>query len=213
MAAALRAIPAYEKTFFVLMTSQGLRGDAAKAHAVGFDAYLSKPIRPSRLIDVIKELCQPSTVPKKLVTQHTVKEREAAHRHRILVAEDDKVNQIVAVKLLERLGMRADVVGNGRDAVNAVSEGDYDVVLMDCHMPEMDGFEATRTIRNLPNGKKAIPIVALTASAMAVDHRACIASGMNKVVTKPVNAAALQQALSEFLPSDADQNTPEVTVS
>jgi CheY-like chemotaxis protein/HPt (histidine-containing phosphotransfer) domain-containing protein len=115
---------------------------------------------------------------------------------RVLVAEDNRVNQQVAVGLLQRHGHAVDVVGDGRAAVEAVRAGSYDVVLMDVHMPELDGLEAARAIRRLPGDKRAVPIIALSASALPEETQACLAAGMNAYLTKPIDPVALVQALA-----------------
>src|SRR5262249_5262681 len=120
---------------------------------------------------------------------------------RILVAEDNLVNQEVALGLLRRRGHSVDVVGTGRAAVEAVSARAYDVVLMDVHMPEMDGIEATREIRRLPGDKGRVPIIALSASAMAEETNACLEAGMFGHLPKPIDPVALATALSRYAPS------------
>ncbi len=124
---------------------------------------------------------------------------EPLHGH-ILVAEDNATNQRVARLLLERMGCRVDTVGNGREAVEAVRQRRYDLVLMDCQMPELDGYAATRAIRALEGATGAFtPIVALTANAQHGDSEACLAAGMNDYLSKPVQADALRATLSHWL--------------
>lgn len=128
-------------------------------------------------------------------------------RHvRILVAEDNPVNQLVAVGMLKRLGCLADVVGNGKEAVEALRRLPYDLVFMDCHMPEMDGFEASRTIRAEENDKnRHVPIVAMTASALSGDRERCLAAGMDDYLAKPVREAELALIVERWLASPADE--------
>jgi CheY-like chemotaxis protein len=119
---------------------------------------------------------------------------------RVLLAEDNAVNQKLALRLLERMGLKADVVGNGRAAVDAIEAGAYDVVLMDVQMPEMDGLEATRRIRRRwPD--RSIRIVGLTANAMAGDREACLAAGMDDYVSKPIRPEELEAAIAKARPS------------
>jgi CheY-like chemotaxis protein len=120
---------------------------------------------------------------------------------RILLAEDNPVNQKLAVRLLQKLGAEVLVASNGLEAVQALRSADFDAVLMDCQMPVMDGYEATRQIRGAEGGVRNpnIPVIALTAHAMATDRTRCLAAGMNDYLTKPINPGALQQALSRML--------------
>ncbi len=130
-------------------------------------------------------------------------EARATRPVRVLVADDNPVNQRVAQKMLERLGYRADVVGNGHEVIDALSHVPYDIVLMDCLMPEMDGFEATRAIRSGPAPARDVRIVALTANAMAGDRERCIAAGMDDYVSKPIRTEELEQALMRNLDAAA----------
>jgi signal transduction histidine kinase len=120
-------------------------------------------------------------------------------RGRVLVAEDNPVNQLVAVEMLKRLGCRADVVGNGREAVEAMGRLPYDLIFLDCHMPEMDGFEACRAIREAELPGRHIPIIAMTASALKGDREKCLEAGMDDYVPKPVRMADLATAVSHWL--------------
>jgi CheY-like chemotaxis protein len=128
---------------------------------------------------------------------------------RVLVAEDNPVNQRVAVKMLEKLGCRADVVADGNEALEAVLRVPYDIVFMDCQMPEMDGFEATVRIRRLPGGSGKTPIVAMTANALRGDREKCIAFGMNDYLSKPVTQEALGTILKKWnlLKSPGDRSS------
>jgi CheY-like chemotaxis protein len=119
----------------------------------------------------------------------------------VLVAEDNPVNQMFVAALLKKLGCEPEVVPNGLRAIERLQSGSYDAVLMDCHMPEMDGFEATRQIRRSESMRpgKPIPIIAVTASAMASDRERCFAAGMDLVLTKPVRAKELQAGLEQCL--------------
>ena len=189
-------------TRFLLLTSMGLRGDAAKAQGSGFTAYLVKPTRQSVLLQSLREILANGPPPgmegaePEIVTQHVL----AEHRHklRILVAEDNAVNQKVIIKILEKLGYYADVVGNGLEVLDAIRRVPYDLVLMDCQMPEMDGFEATRRIRALDGVTGRIPIIALTANAMAGDREKCVECGMDNYLTKPVDRDALAMMIEEY---------------
>jgi two-component system, sensor histidine kinase len=126
---------------------------------------------------------------------------KAKFRGRILVVEDNAVNQKVAIAMLERLGHRADLAGSGKEAINLLDQAPYDLILMDCQMPEMDGFEATQLIRANGSRKnpKDIPIVAMTANAIAGDREKCIRAGMNDYISKPVNFDKLDKTLQQWL--------------
>jgi CheY-like chemotaxis protein len=119
-------------------------------------------------------------------------------RGRILVAEDNPVNQRVATLLLNKLGYSIDIVTNGREALAAVEAHDYQAILMDCQMPEMDGYEATQVLRLSPRGA-SIPIIALTANALQGDKAKCLAAGMNDYLAKPFNRDLLQRTLSKWI--------------
>ncbi len=158
----IRAEPDLAHTKLLLLTSMGQRGEAAEAHQAGFGGYLTKPLRQVQLHDglaTVMGYCvvdEPNT-PRPLVTRHTLKETQRLFREKILVADDHAINQQLIVLLLERLGYGSDVVSNGREAVEAVTTGSYALVLMDCQMPEMDGFEATKNIREAGNGTREVP--------------------------------------------------------
>jgi len=137
---------------------------------------------------------------KRFVTQHVIAEsnRRAV---RVLLAEDNSVNQKVALAILKKMGLRADAVANGQEAIQSLEDRPYDLVLMDCQMPEMDGFEATRTIRKSRSViDAAVPIIALTASVLTADREECLAAGMNDFLTKPINPQALAETLEKWLP-------------
>ena len=196
-------------TRMVLLTSVGRRGDAKAAHDAGFAAYLTKPLRQSQLYECLRLVlanpsCAGATTPSSasLITRHSLVEIQVQSKRRILVAEDNPVNQKVAVKMLEKLGYHADIAGNGREAVEACARMSYDLILMDCHMPEMDGFEATAKIRGQQHGIRHIPIIAMTANAMQGDRDRCLAAGMDDFLSKPVTSQSLTAVLNRWLPHD-----------
>jgi PAS domain S-box-containing protein len=193
---------AISNTVLVMMTSLGQRGDGQKLASCGFAGFLTKPIRRSHVHDCLMLALgrrAAGHINGDLITRHTVAEARR-DRVRILVAEDNLVNQKVTLAILKKLGFQGDAVANGVEAVAAVQTLPYDIVLMDCQMPEMDGYEATRAIRQLPGPARHVAIVAVTAHAMVGDRERCEAAGMDDYVTKPVTAAAIEAALRRWLP-------------
>jgi PAS domain S-box-containing protein len=180
----------------ILFTSLGRR--EARAEDLGFAAYLNKPIKPSQLFDaLISALAdQPVHVAQRGVARSEL-DPDMARRHplRILLAEDNVVNQKVALRLLEQMGYRADVAANGLEAIDAIERQTYDVVLMDVQMPELDGFEASREINRRWPGARRPRIVAMTANAMQGDRERCVAAGMDDYVSKPIRVEELAAAL------------------
>ncbi|MFZ4777495.1 MAG: response regulator, partial [Terrimicrobiaceae bacterium] len=182
----------------VMLTSLGKRGDAERLAGVGFSGYLPKPIRPALLrkcLALVMGRQEATGSDHELITRHTV--AEARRRLRILVADDNTTNRIIAVKMLEKLGHVAEAVTNGAEAIDSLRRLPYDLVLMDCQMPVLDGFEATRIIRNPETGLRnpQIPIIALTAHAMKGDRDLCLQAGMNDYVSKPTKAQDLAAAI------------------
>jgi CheY-like chemotaxis protein len=135
-----------------------------------------------------------------ILSRQALRAQSVRSRDRILLAEDNPVNQKVALRLLEKLDFRVDVVGDGNAAVAAWATGHFDLILMDCQMPHMDGYEATREIRRREDGNGRIPIVALTAHAMKGDAEKCRAAGMDEYLTKPIDRERLDACLEQFLP-------------
>ncbi len=209
MAQSVKNNPQTESTCLVMLTASREKGDAQKFFNAGFSAYLPKPIAPSILKRAIVALLDPDRDPNVLVTRYTVAEAmnsDSTPQHegsatsaRVLVVDDNKVNQKVAKKMLERIGCTVSVAQNGQEAVEMVGAEGFDQIYMDCQMPVMDGFEATRTIRNSEKGTgKHVPIIAMTANAMEGDRRRCIESGMDDFLTKPVKAALLGEMVKKY---------------
>ena len=213
----IKADPLLKSTLLVMVTSVGQRGDVAILEQIGFAGYLTKPFRKDQLYGCVALVLSRSegVVPDaKIVTRHTIAEHEAKGI-RILVADDNIVNQKVTQAMLYKLGYRADVVANGVEAVKALELINYDVVLMDCQMPEMDGYEATRTIRDAGSRviNHAVPVIALTANAMAGDREKCLAAGMTDYLSKPVDVNSLHikiMGLQEQSGAKAAVSTSEV---
>lgn len=176
----------------IAMTANALKGDKEKCLAVGMTDYVSKPVDEAQLVLKIERCLSEK--------QHSVDLVITNHKNHILVVEDNKVNQTVISLNLESLGYTFDVANNGVEALKYLSTQICDLILMDCQMPEMDGFEATRNIRLLKDKTKSnIPIVALTANAMKGDRERCLDAGMNDFLTKPLDVEALSKSLDKWL--------------
>ena len=195
---------ALKSTRLVLLTSSANRGDGQLFADIGFAGYLLKPVTQRELSDCLRlilvkdaEVWHMQSQP--MVTRHSLREQRAHGRNFILLAEDNLVNQKVATRMLEKLDYRVEVAGNGRAAVDKWLAGSYDLILMDCQMPELDGYEATREIRRLEDGGRRIPIVALTAHAMKGADEECIAAGMDAYLSKPIDRDELANTLARFL--------------
>jgi two-component system, sensor histidine kinase and response regulator len=207
LARKIKADPTLASTQLVLLTSMGQRGDAKEAGWAGIEAYLTKPAKQSELYDALVTVMGTSdhdadNDPKpdeRLVTRHSIREAKARSRVRVLVAEDNPVNQKVALRMVERLGYRVDVVGNGREAVEALSRVPYAAVLMDVQMPEMDGYAATAQIRRREGEELRTPVIAMTANAMQGDREKALEAGMDDYVSKPVSAEDLEVVLSRWI--------------
>jgi CheY-like chemotaxis protein len=207
LARAIKSDPVLATLPLVLLTSVSYRGCAGEAQHAGFSAFLLKPIRQSQLYDCITAVIGTATAPSptRLITRHTLKEAQAQLRARVLVAEDNAVNQKVALRMLEKLGCRVDVVANGREAVEASARISYQCLFMDCQMPEMDGYEATAVIREREaHTGTHIPIIAMTANAMQTDRVRCLAAGMDDYISKPVEPKELATTLHKWLPPADD---------
>jgi signal transduction histidine kinase/CheY-like chemotaxis protein len=195
----IRDKPELNSTTLMMLTSGGSPGDGARCRELGISAYLNKPIRQAELLEGISRIRQkvPETA-LPLITKHTL--REDRNRVRILLAEDNLVNQTVAVRLLEKRGYTVVVAGSGRAALAALEQNNFDLVLMDVQMPELDGFETTLAIRAKEELTGAhIPIVAMTAHALKGDQERCMASGMDGYLSKPIRVEELLAIVEDQL--------------
>jgi GAF domain-containing protein/CheY-like chemotaxis protein len=194
LATAIRSADAGAATPILILSSLGVHERTNDAVA----AYLVKPVKPSALHDSLATALagQASTVPIRVATAGIDHDLGARHPRRILLAEDNPVNRKIALRLLDRMGYAADVAGNGLEAIAALESSRYDVVLMDVQMPELDGLEATRQIRQRWPDGRGPRIVAMTANAMEGDREACIAAGMDDYISKPIRPEALGAALT-----------------
>jgi CheY-like chemotaxis protein/HPt (histidine-containing phosphotransfer) domain-containing protein len=227
-------------TLLIMVSSIGTRGDVARLKYIGFAAYLTKPIKQSQLYDCLattariwKEKVRPQDTT--IVTRHSLSENKK-RRVRILLVEDDATNQKVALNILKKFGYRADAVGNGQEALQALMKVPYDVVLMDIQMPVMDGYVATRRIRELEFKAQSekldekaledrsasefqffarsgrIPIIAMTAHVMKGDREKCIAAGMDDYTPKPINPQELLEKIEKWVKIERNDSKSEVEV-
>ena len=225
LAKQIRQNPSISQIPLVLLTALGKRGEGNLAREAGFNGYLTKPIRHQQLrkclqmiVSSEKQIPSNDTLQaSSLITRHTILEAQAQTQVHILLAEDNLVNQKVAVRMLHKIGYGVDVVNNGQEAVEAVEQKSYDLVLMDWQMPEMDGLEATRKIREKEKAKNEekkqlastisankthkhrLPIIAMTANALAGDQESCFEAGMDDFLTKPVGIETLQAMLTKWV--------------
>ncbi len=211
LARAIKADPAIASTRLIILTSMGYMHSTDELKAAGVDAFLVKPVKQSRLFDCLVTVLGRAAAehvfvkPEKGVDEtKQAAEPTFTHHARILLAEDNIVNQKVALAQLKGLGFSADAVANGHEVLSALKQVPYDIIFMDCQMPEMDGYEASRLIRQAelaPNvsWKAPVRIVAMTAHAMTGDREKCLAVGMDDYLSKPVRKADLQSALMKWL--------------
>ena len=194
----------------IILTSPGRQPEAGELKAAGIEACLVKPVKQLRLFDCLVSVMTKAASPVSSAKMAALPNvpvlgaaETAAHKIRVLLAEDNVVNQRVALGQLRKLGWMADAVANGREAVEALRRIPYDIVLMDCQMPEMDGYETTRRIRKREREESAplgsrVHIIAMTANALQGDREKCLAAGMDDYISKPVRAAELKLALEQW---------------
>lgn len=198
--------PSLSSTALIMLTSGSQRGDATRLLAAGFAGFLIKPVvRPAQLLDAINRAAAgvaPAGRSRNPLGVLTPSEGQsplvAEKQFRILLAEDNAVNQRLAIFMLERLNCVVDIATDGQEAVEATQRRAYDLVFMDCQMPRMDGFDATIQIRQLEQGRRRTPIIAVTANAMVGDREKCIAAGMDDYISKPLKNADLMLALQRW---------------
>ncbi len=183
----------------VMMTSLGQDLTAEERQGAGIAVLIHKPLRPSVLMAALNSaLAENAPLPEAARAPTPAHEPPRRRHFRVLVVEDNAVNQKVALRQLEKLGYEADVAANGKEAVEALERQTYDLVLMDCLMPEMDGFQATAEIRKREKDKRRTPIVAMTANALQGDQERCLASGMDGYISKPVRLEKLEEVLRQW---------------
>ena len=206
----IREDPALQATKLVMSASIGNRGDVCRFEKAGFAAYLTKPIKQSQLYAclaaVVSQKPDAPVSTRRIITRHSAAE-DRKQQVRVLVVEDNLVNQKIAVRTLGKMGYRADLANNGIEALEALESIPYDLVLMDVHMPNMDGFEATRCIRSsrFPVHNPNVPIIAMTACAMKGDREKCLDAGMDDYLTKPIQPEELAKTIVRWSsPGPAD---------
>ena len=200
LAESIRKDPELRGARIAILTSAGIRGDAPRCAKIGIDAYLIKPIKQSELVHTITDLlaAERSVVKSRPDPLTRPSSGERAAGLRILVAEDNAVNQKLALRLLEKQGHSVVVAGDGRQAIVLLEQQAFDLILMDVQMPNMDGLEATAAIRKNEKGRARIPIVAVTAHAMKGDRERCLAAGMDAYLSKPIRAAELNDTIGKL---------------
>ena len=222
LAASIKSDPAIASVLLILLPSFGKRGHGERASQAGIAAYLPKPIQESQLHDCLTALMRRSfsgklVAPSHLVTRHSLCESElqdaasSVSNLRILLAEDNPVNQEVALGQLSSLGYRAEAVENGLEVLKALEKDSVDIILMDCQMPEMDGFAAAAEIRRREGTKRHTIIVAMTANALTGDREKCLAAGMDDYMAKPVKRKALAGIFKKFFGNDNPPPTPNIS--
>jgi two-component system, sensor histidine kinase and response regulator len=202
-----------KETRLIMITSLGERGEARRLVQIGFSGYLSKPVRREQLRRCLETVMgfsdEETAVDRPLITSHVLAESRQGSR-RVLIVEDNLVNQKVARAMIEKLGLLVEIASNGREALEKLSNHTFDLIFMDCQMPEMDGYEATACLRNPayhvlnPN----TPIIAMTANAMKGDREKCLKAGMDDYVSKPINPVELAAAIERWLDR---QHKPQAT--
>jgi PAS domain S-box-containing protein len=207
---AIKSDPSLASVRMAVLTSGGMRGDAADMKDIGFEAYLQKPVSQSLLFDCLVKLAGEANnfadigLPARMITRHSLLDSRKSQK-KILLVEDNAINQMVALNLLNRLGYAAEVAQDGRIALQMLEEQTFDLVLMDVQMPNLDGYQATGLIRGSTNGafNPNIPVVAMTANAMKGDRVKCLEAGMNDYLSKPILPGELAEKLKTWLDSSS----------
>jgi len=207
----IQSDPQLKNTVLIAIAAVGKRGDARRFSDAGFAAYLVRPIHTATLMEALATAwgSKLQGVAAPLITRHTLAEARASQAPsrvsgpegvHVLIAEDNLLNQKLALKMVEKLGCRADLAGNGREALRMIEQGRYDLVFMDCQMPDMDGYEASAIIRRREKESGGhLPIIAMTAHAMTGDRNKCMEAGMDDYISKPIRREELLQAISRWV--------------
>jgi PAS domain S-box-containing protein len=218
LARAIMGNPALSRTKIIILGSARNRGDLARMEKMGCAAYLMKPLKQAQVFDTIVtalaagEGAAKADKPQRIITEHNTTRMHRAQGKKLLLVEDNAVNQKLVATLLAKTGYNCDIACNGKEAVEAVRAKKYDVVLMDVQMPVMDGFEATRAIREFEGANGRTIIIAMTAHAMTGDKERCLEAGMDDYLSKPLNRSQVVSVIDEWLkkkPDAAVSATPE----
>lgn len=203
LATALKAIPSTRDINLIMLTSVAQKGDIDLAKDCGFAGYLTKPIKRDELLDCVAMVkgSQRKGSGESIVTRYTVKENSPLGRMRVLVVEDNDINQKIVVKMLQKRGLSCDIASSGKEAVRSVQNKEYDIVFMDCQMPEMDGYEATRQIRSWEGPDRHTIIIAMTANAMEGDREKCLEAGMDNYLSKPIDFQRFFRLIEHYSPA------------
>jgi CheY-like chemotaxis protein len=193
----------------IIMLTSTMQVDKAELAAAGVQEWLTKPVRSSEFYDRLMRLMATHPAATQSVSPAVPANNGLPSRGLILVVEDNEVNQLVARSMVVKLGYRADVVADGNEAVAATAACEYAAVLMDCHMPVMDGFEATKAIRARNTGQRRLPVIAMTAGALDEDRDRCLAAGMDDYLAKPVDLESLDKVLARWIPEASPHETSE----
>lgn len=206
----------FKRVPLIMMTTLGQPGEARPLRELGFAGYLVKPLTPQLLRQCLQSALSRSDdePPGVLLTRHHFAATSPAASTldglpRVLIAEDNSVNQKLARRMVEKLGYQVETAANGREAVEAVRAEPFDLVLMDCHMPELDGYEATEEIRRLEGERGVLPIIALTANHRGEDRQRCLDAGMNDYLSKPIDPGRLQAMLARWISPGASRQHVE----
>jgi CheY-like chemotaxis protein len=223
LARAIRANPLIARTRLVALTALGQPSSAEALKVAGIDTYLVKPVKQSRLFDCLVNLPSVKAPADRAVLlsnplaapAHSSRVDPQPGKARVLLAEDNHINQLIAVGLLRKLGYETDVVTNGLRALEGARSIPYDIIFMDCQMPEMDGYDAARAIRaheqssaHSAGREFQIYIIAITANAMEGDREKCLAAGMDDYLSKPIRLQELQAALERWKVSTQNRSVP-----
>ncbi|MFW5840100.1 MAG: response regulator [Planctomycetota bacterium] len=209
LAGKIKSHPDLQDTRIILIAAAGQRGDAARCRQLGCDAYLTKPVRAEDLLTALwMAIHRDDQDAATLITRHLMREQQK--RLHILLAEDKRINRELAVSILESAGHAVSCVEDGNLAVESFDPDRYDLVLMDVQMPGMDGLEATRRIRRASQGRRHVPIVAMTAHAMESDKSRCLEAGMDGYLAKPVDAGRLLAMIQGLTGQDVSGAVPEL---